>query len=135
MDHGPHGPHGQEGSLIFAEETFRIRAAVFEVKRVMGAGFLEAVYQECLCLEFEARDIRYAASRPLRLSYKGRPLRQTYVPDFICFDAILVEIKATRELATEHKAQVLNYLSASGLKVGLLVNFGVVPATIVRLVS
>src|SRR5690242_7769843 len=135
MDHGPHGPHGQDGSLIFADETFRIRAAVFEVNRVMGAGFLEAVYQECLGLEFQDRGIEFTATLPLKLAYKGRPLRQTYVPDFVCFDRILVEIKATRELAPEHRAQVLNYLRASGLKVGLLVNFGAAPAKIERLVA
>jgi GxxExxY protein len=101
----------------------------------MGAGFLEAVYQECLGLEFAARAIPFAASRPLKLSYKGSVLRQTYVPDFLCFDLIVVEIKALRELAAEHRAQVLNYLKASGLKVGLLVNFGSSPAQVERLVS
>jgi GxxExxY protein len=121
--------------LLFEEETFRIRAAVFEVNRVMGAGFLEAVYQECLGLELASRGIPFAASRPLKLSYKGRALRQTYVPDFVCFDSIVVEIKALRELAAEHRAQVLNYLKASGLSVGLLVNFGSIPARIERLAS
>jgi len=101
----------------------------------MGAGFLEAVYQECLGLEFAARQIPFVASRPLKLSYKGHELRQTYVPDFICFDRIIVELKALREVAAEHRAQVLNYLKASGLKVGLLVNFGAAPARIERLVG
>jgi|SRR5579872_853098 len=131
MVHEPHEPHER---LIFADEVFRIQGAIFEVNRVMGAGFLEAVYQECLGLEFAAREIPFVASRPLRLTYKGRPLSQTYVPDFICFDQIIIELKALREIAPEHRAQVLNYLKAAGLKLGLLVNFGCAPARIERLV-
>jgi GxxExxY protein len=90
----------------------------------MGSGFLEAVYQECLALEFAARAIPFSATPILSLNYKGAPLRQTYVPDFVCFDAIIVELKAVREIAPEHRAQVLNYLKATNLKLGLLVNFG-----------
>ena len=93
----------------------------------MGVGFLEAVYQECLEMEFAAREIPFVAQRPLSLAYRGVALRQTYVPDFICFDCIIVELKALRELAADHRAQVLNYLKASGLRLGLLVNFGCAP--------
>ena len=121
MDHGKHGNHGK---LLFEEETFRVRAAVFEVSREMGTGFLEGVYQECLALEFRARGIPFFAMPPLALAYKGEPLVQTYRPDFVCFDRIIVELKVVREIAPEHRAQVLNYLKATGLKVGLLVNFG-----------
>ncbi len=90
----------------------------------MGTGFLEAVYQECLGLEFAERGIPFRATASLRLDYKGASLRQTYSPDFICFDTVIVELKAVRELAPEHRAQILNYLKATGLRVGLLVNFG-----------
>ncbi len=90
----------------------------------MGRGFLEAVFQECLAIEFEARGIPFVALKPLTLSYKGVALRQTYVPDFLCFDCIIVELKAVAELLGVHTAQVLNYLRASGLRLGLLVNFG-----------
>jgi GxxExxY protein len=101
----------------------------------MGAGFLEAVYQECLAMEFKAGAIPFVALPPLALSYKGVPLRQRYQPDFVCFDKIIVELKAVREPAPEHRAQVLNYLRATGLKLGLLVNFGSAPkARIERLV-
>lgn len=132
MNHGPHGPHGR---LLFEEETFQIRSAVFEVNREMGAGFLEAVYQECLALEFSTRRIPFAALKPLRLTYKGQLLEQVYQPDFVCFDGVIVEIKAVQRLAPEHRAQVLNYLQATGLHVGLLVNFGSSPkAEIERLV-
>ncbi|HUO11739.1 MAG TPA: GxxExxY protein [Caulobacteraceae bacterium] len=113
--------------MLYASEVFRIQGAIFEVNRHMGSGFLEAVYQECLALEFAARDIPFAAQRPLPLTYKDRTLHQTYQADFVCFGSIIVEIKAVRELAPEHRAQVLNYLNATGLKLGLLVNFGSAP--------
>jgi GxxExxY protein len=111
-------------TLIFAAEVFRIQGAVFQVYRSMGAGFLEAVYQECLTLEFEHCGIPFTAMRPLRLEYRGRELKTRYTPDFICFESIIVEIKAVREIAPEHRAQLMNYLRATGLKLGLLVNFG-----------
>jgi GxxExxY protein len=129
------GRHGGSGSLLFEEETFRIRSAVFEVSRQLGVGFLEAVYQEALALEFEARDIPYVASPALAITYKGKLLAQTYRPDFVCFGHVIVELKAVRELAPEHRAQTLNYLKATGLRVGLLVNFGCAPkARVERLV-
>lgn len=122
-------------ALLFPNEVFRIQGAIFEVGRNMGRGFLEAVYQECLALEFASRGIPFGAMPSLRLAYKGVQLRQTYSPDFVCFDAIIVELKAARELAPEHRAQVLNYLRATGLEVGLLVNFGGSPrVTVERLV-
>lgn len=110
--------------LLYSDETFRIRGAIFEVSNAMGPGFLEAVYQECLAMEFQARGLPFRAMPGLTLSYKGSRLRQTYSPDFICFESIIVELKAGRELAPEHHAQVFNSLKATGLRVGLLVNFG-----------
>lgn len=89
----------------------------------MGAGFLEAVYQECLAIEFAARDVPFQATPQLTVTYKGQKLRQAYVPDFLCFDQIIVELKAASEIAPGHRAQLLNYLRATGLRVGLLVNF------------
>ncbi len=122
-------------ALLLANEVFRIQGAAFEVGRNMGRGFLEAVYQECLALEFASRGIAFRGTPSLQLTYKGARLKQTYSPDFVCFDAIIVELKATRELAPEHRAQVLNYLRATGLEVGLLVNFGSFPrVTVERLV-
>jgi GxxExxY protein len=122
-----HEKHEKHERLIYADEVFRIQGAVFEVYRAMGGGFLEAVYQECLTLEFGARSIPFRALQPLELEYKGRALRQTYSPDFVCFDAIIIELKAVRAIAPEHRAQVINYLRASGLRLGLLVNFGATP--------
>jgi len=122
-----HGRHREHGKLVYEAETYRVRGAVFEVYRSMGPGFLEAVYQECLAIEFAARDVPFDALRPLELQYKGRALRQGYTPDFVCFDKIIVELKAVRSLAPEHRAQTINYLRATGLRLGLLVNFGSVP--------
>ena len=110
--------------FLHAEETYRIQGAIFEVNRVMGTDFLEAVYQECLALEFTARAIPFVARPSLALDYKGTRLRQGYIPDFICFDSVIVELKGLGDLTAEHRAQVLNYLKATGLHVGLLVNFG-----------
>lgn len=115
---------GDGRELLHASEVFSIQGAIFEVNRAMGPGFLEAVYQECLALEFAARAIPFRAKPPLALAYKGTPLRQTYEPDFVCFESVIVELKAGRDLAPEHRAQVLNYLRATGLRVGLLVHFG-----------
>jgi GxxExxY protein len=127
-----HGFHGLHGSLLHAEETFRIRGAVFEVHGTLGSGFLEPVYQECLALEFGERGIPFRAQQALTLEYKGRRLKQTYVPDFICFEQIIVELKVAREFAPEHRAQTINYLRATGMKLGLLVNFGSSEAKIER---
>ncbi|MBW8815688.1 MAG: GxxExxY protein [Caulobacterales bacterium] len=114
----------QGSELFFPEEVFRIQGAAFAVSNTIGCGFLEAVYQECLTIEFGRRGVPFRATPRLALSYDGVPLQQTYTPDFICFDAIVVELKAVRTLAPEHRAQVLNYLKAGNLKVGLLINFG-----------
>ena len=122
--------------LKFEDESYRIRGAVFEVYREMGCGFLESVYQECLEKEFGKQGIPFVAQRELILQYKGDRLEQTFKPDFICFEQILVEIKAVKELANEHRAQVHNYLKATGLELGLLVNFGHHPkAEIERIVK
>jgi len=113
--------------LLLRDEVFRIQGAVFAVSNTIGYGFLEAVYQECLGIEFARRDVPFKAMPKLALMYGDVPLRQTYAPDFICFDAVIVELKVARSILPEHRAQVLNYLKASGLKVGVLVNFGAGP--------
>ena len=113
--------------LVFKEESFAIRGACFEVYREKGCGFLEPVYQECLEIELKLRRVPFKAQTALRLEYKGHTLQQKYVPDFICFERIIVELKAVTELTDEHRAQVHNYLKATGLRLGLLVNFGHYP--------
>lgn len=120
--------------IIYKDECYQIQGAIFEVYREMGSGFLEAVYQECLEKEFRWKGIPFFAQQELPLAYKGEKLSQTYKPDFTIYGKIIVELKAVKEIAPEHKAQVINYLKASGFKLGLLVNFGAYPkATIIRL--
>jgi GxxExxY protein len=113
--------------LMLEKETYEILGACFEVYRDKGCGFLEGVYQECLEIEFELRGLAARPLVPLALTYKGRPLKKKYEADFICFDSVLVELKAVSKLTDEHRAQVQNYLNATGLRVGLLVNFGHFP--------
>ena len=110
--------------FLYKAETFQIRGAAFEVYRRMGKGFLESVYQECLAIEFERRGVQFEALKALSLTYDGQPLRQTYVADYIRSGSIIVELKATRTIAPEHRAQLINYLRAAHMRLGLLINFG-----------
>jgi len=110
--------------IIYKEESYRIIGACFEVYNEMGCGFVEPVYQECLELELALQGVPSQPQLLLPLTYKGTALKGKYKPDFILFDKIIVEIKAVTELADEHRAQVHNYLKATGYKLGLLVNFG-----------
>ena len=110
--------------LLYKDECYQIMGACFVVYKDKGCGFLEAVYQECLEIEFALQSIPAQPHPELTLTYKGRTLVRTYIPDFICFGKIVVEIKAVSELADEHRAQVHNYLKATGHRLGMLVNFG-----------
>ena len=111
-------------TLLYEAESYKILGACFEVYKDKGCGFLEAIYQECLEIEFELQGALYVPQAKLNLSYKGRQLTQVYRPDFLLFDKIILEIKAVSSLVDEHRAQVHNYLKATGYRVGLLVNFG-----------
>ncbi len=115
------------GHLKYEKESYQIRGAVFEVYRQMGCGFLEAVYQECMERELTQAGIPFVVQPKLRLTYKDEVLSQTYKPDLICYEKIIVEIKAVKELANEHRAQVYNYLKATRHKLAFLVNFGHYP--------
>lgn len=114
-------------NLVFKDECYAIMGACFEVYKEKGCGFLESVYQECLQLEFGFQGIPANSQSLLSLFYKDHELIQKYIPDFICYDKIIVEIKAVRKLADEHRAQVHNYLKATGYKLGILANFGNYP--------
>jgi GxxExxY protein len=105
-------------------QTYAVIGAAMEVHRQLGAGFLEAVYQEALALEFNVRGVSFGQQFELPASYKGQPLHCSYRADFICYGSVLVELKALRELGGIEEAQVLNYLKATGLERGLLLNFG-----------
>ena len=113
--------------IIYREESYKIMGTCFEVYKEKGCGFLEAVYQECLELELTDQRVPFSSQQKLGLTYKGRPLKQTYEPDFICFDKIVLEIKAVAKLTDEHRAQMQNYLRATKHRLGLLVNFGHYP--------
>ena len=110
--------------IVYKKEGYEILGACYEVYKEKGSGFLESVYQECLGLELLLRNIPYEQQPFLRMNYKGTPLRQTYVPDFLCYGKIILEIKSLKCLGDEHRAQTINYLKATELKLGLLVNFG-----------
>ena len=112
------------GKILFKDEVYAIQGGVFEVYREMGCGFLEAVYQECMEKELRLRGIPFVAQQELKLSYKGEVLEQTYKPDIICHGQIILELKAVKTIAPEHQAQMLNYLKATGHRLGLVINFG-----------
>lgn len=95
-----------------------------EVHRQLGCGFLEPVYQEALAFEFTVRDIPFMREVKLPLAYKGRPFHTGYCADFICFSAVVVELKALARMSGTEEAQVINYLKATGHELGLLINFG-----------
>jgi GxxExxY protein len=110
--------------LVLREEVYAVVGAAIEVHRELGAGFLEAVYQEALERELTLRGIAFEAQRELVIHYRGQPLSKIYVCDFLCFDKVLVELKAMDRLTGREEAQVINYLKAAGFPVGLLINFG-----------
>lgn len=122
-----HEIHEKHEKILYKDECYAIQGAIFEVYREMGCGFLEAVYQECLEIELKGKAIPFISQKELLLTYKGEQLEQRYKPDLICYDKIIVELKAVSELGNDHKAQLINYLKATGHKLGLLVNFGHYP--------
>jgi len=122
--------------ILYKEECYKIQGAIFAVYTEIGCGFLEAVYQECLAREFRLRSIPFVTQKELRLYYKGELIDQIYCSDFICYDKIILELKAIQDVTPAHKAQVLNYLKMTRLQLGLLANFGHYPgATVDRIVN
>lgn len=110
--------------ILFKEMTYNIIGACYEVHNNLGCGFLEAVYQEALAIELAERDIPFEKEKSLEISYKGVPLKKKYTADFICYSSIVVELKALTALTSQHESQVINYLKATGVKIGFLFNFG-----------
>jgi len=111
-------------NILFKEESYRIIGACIAVHNELGAGFLEAVYQEALEIEFKHRGIPYEREIQLEIFYKNQPLEKKYQADFICYHEIIIELKALSALESAHKAQLINYLKATDIQLGLLVNFG-----------
>lgn len=110
--------------IIYKEESYKVVGAAFKVYNALGHGFLEAVYQEALEIEFQRQGIPYEREKELKIQYDGIELKQTYKADFVCFGKIIVELKAVNALDDAHRSQVYNYLHATGCKLGLLLNFG-----------
>ena len=110
--------------VIYKEESYKIVGAAFEVYNKLGHGFLEAVYQEALEIEFQRQGISYEREKELKIQYDNVELKQTYKADFVCYDKIIVELKAVSALEDAHRSQVYNYLHATGFKLGILLNFG-----------
>lgn len=109
--------------LIYEEESYAIRGAIYEVYKTLGTGFLEAVYQEALEMELSARSVPFVPQKEIRIKYKGTLLNQSYRADVVCYDKIILELKSVKQLLPEHEAQLLNYLKASSMKLGFLINF------------
>ena len=110
--------------MIYPNESYRIIGCMMKVHRELGCGFLEKVYQEALEREFIAEGIPYQREVKLKIFYRGAPLQQEYIADFVCFDKIIVELKAIDKISDIEKAQVINYLKATGYELGILANFG-----------
>lgn len=121
--------------FIYKEESYAIHGALFAVHRELGVGFLERVYQDALEYEFRARGIPYEREKKIQIMYKGKPLGEPYRADFVCYGKIIIELKAVKTLEDTHYAQILNYLKATKMKLGILVNFHdtfIVPTRIVN---
>jgi GxxExxY protein len=108
----------------YKEECYDIIGVCMEVANELGCGFLEPVYQEALGIEFTEQGIPFEKEKVLDILYKNQVLNKKYIADFVCFGEVILEIKSVEALRSEHMAQVLNYLKATGKKIGLLVNFG-----------
>jgi GxxExxY protein len=110
--------------IILKDEVYAIIGAAIEVHKTLGCGFLEPVYQEALEIELRTRGIPFQAQKLLNINYKGRELQKEYVADLVCYEKIIVELKALNQITGKEEAQILNYLKITGMKVGLLINFG-----------
>ena len=114
----------EEKQFVYGKETYQIIGAAMEVHRTLGLGFLESVYQEAMEIELSKRNIPFIPQKKIQIRYKDVLLNQYYVADLFCYDKIIVELKAVSCILPEHEAQVINYVKATGMKLGLLLNFG-----------
>ncbi|MBR0045384.1 MAG: GxxExxY protein [Bacteroidaceae bacterium] len=114
----------QRKDLICPQESYEIIGAAMNVHNALGRGFTEKVYQEALAIEFQEKGIPFQREVEIHAVYKGNTLSATFIPDFICYDKIIVELKAVTELDDMHRAQALNYAKVAGSNLALLINFG-----------
>jgi GxxExxY protein len=113
-----------EKNILYNDESYKIVGAAMNVHNVLGCGFLEAVYQEAFQVELESLNIPFKREVSLPIIYKGKTLSSFYKADFICYEKIIVELKALSVITSDHKSQVINYLKATGFELGILINFG-----------
>ncbi|MGB7537261.1 MAG: GxxExxY protein [Anaerolineales bacterium] len=125
---------GEMNKLIYAELTYRIRSALFEVHKKLGPGFREETYRRALLLELKLKGMEFETEKEIPIIYQGNPI-DIYRMDLVVADMVILELKAVDELHPRHEAQLLSYLRASGLPVGLLVNFGEESLRIIRRVN
>jgi len=110
--------------ILYKDESYKIVGAAMNVYNVLGCGFLESVYQEALAIEFKREGVPFEAEKEVRIFYSGVELKQTYKPDFFCYNGIIIELKAVSTIDASHRAQLYNYLKATQCRLGLLINFG-----------
>ena len=110
--------------IFYREESYKIIGACFEVYKQKGCGFTEPVYQECLAIEFGLQGVPFVSQPIVEMDYKGVKLVQHFRPDFVCYEKIVIELKALSKLVNEHRSQTLNYLNANKFRLALLINFG-----------
>ena len=113
----------EKDKMIFPHEAYEIIGAAMEVHNTLGQGFLESVYQEALEIEMRKRNIPFTAQTKIQIQYKDVPMEHYFVADFVCYDKIIVELKSVSTILPEHEAQIINYLRATGFKLGILLNF------------
>ena len=119
----------QQSSQVFSflgyeQETYKIIGAALEVAKNLGSGFLESVYHEAMAIELSKQRIPYKAQEQLVIMYKGMQLEKTFIADFLCYELVIVELKAIREITKREQAQLLNYLRAANSEIGIILNFG-----------
>ena len=113
----------EQAKMIYPHEAYEIIGAAMEVHRTLGQGFLESVYQEALEIEMSKREIPFSSQTKIQIHYKDIPMEHYFVADFVCYDKIIVELKSVSTVLPEHEAQIINYLRATGFKLGILLNF------------
>ena len=121
-------------NLFYRDESYKIRGALFAVHNELGCGFLERVYQDALEVEFRLRNIPYEREKSIQIVYKGEPLGEPYRADFVCYGKVIIELKSVSEILDVHRAQIINYLKATKMTLGFLVNFGEESINIERIV-
>ena len=131
-----HTNQHEQIDIFYKEECYEIYNCIYSVNRKLGVGFLEAVYQEALEIELRRKHIPFVSQQELEILYDGIPLKNKYNADLVCYEKIIIELKAVSKINNQHKAQLMNYLAATGYRLGLLVNFNSFPvAEIIRVVK